>query len=78
MPPEFQGGFEGLTEYLAKNIRYPDLARENNITGCVRVGFVVEKDGSVGEARLLKDIGCGCGEVAVRVEFVLPAVFDLQ
>ena len=70
--PEFPGGAEALYKYLAQNIKYPQLARENNITGRVYVTFVVEKDGSVTGARVLRDIGGGCGQEAIRVVKSMP------
>lgn len=70
--PEFPGGVEALYKYLAQNIKYPQLARENNITGRVYVTFVVEKDGSVTGVRVMRDIGGGCGAEAVRVVKAMP------
>lgn len=64
---EYPGGLEALSRYLSENVKYPQKARENNITGRVFVTFVVEKDGSVSHVKLLRDIGAGCGEEAVRV-----------
>ena len=70
--PEFPGGLSALSQYLASNIKYPQLAKENNITGKVFVSFVVEKDGSVGQVKILRDIGGGCGAEAVRVVKAMP------
>lgn len=70
--PEFPGGLEALAKYLAENIKYPQLAKENNITGRVYVTFVVEKNGTVGNVRVLQDIGGGCGAEAVRVVKSMP------
>ena len=56
-----------LMEFLYGNIDYPAMARENNIQGTVVVGFVVEKDGSITQIKLLRDIGGQCGEEALRV-----------
>ena len=70
--PEVPGGAEALFKFLAQNIKYPQLARENNITGRVYVTFVVEKDGSVTGVRVLRDIGGGCGQEAVRVVNAMP------
>ncbi|MCQ2281552.1 MAG: energy transducer TonB [Bacteroidales bacterium] len=69
---EFPGGLEALSKYLAENIKYPQLAKENNITGRVFVSFVVEKNGSVGNIKILRDIGGGCGAEAVRVVKAMP------
>lgn len=56
-----------LMEYLYSEIHYPGIARENNIEGMVVVGFVINKDGSITDAQILRDIGGGCGEEALRV-----------
>ena len=70
--PEFPGGLEALSKYLAENIQYPQLAKENNITGRVYVTFVVEKNGTVGNVKILRDIGGGCGAEAVRIVKSMP------
>lgn len=70
--PEFPGGMEALYKYLRDNIKYPQLARDNNITGRVYVTFVVERDGSIANPRVLKDIGGGCGQEAIRVVKSMP------
>lgn len=70
--PEFPGGVEALYKYIQSNIKYPQLAKENNITGRVFVTFVVEKDGSVSNVKAARDIGGGCGAEAVRVVKSMP------
>jgi protein TonB len=70
--PEFPGGTEALYKYLATNIKFPQLARDNNISGRVYVTFVVERDGSITGARVLRDIGGGCGAEAIRVVKAMP------
>ena len=70
--PEFPGGQESLIAYLQRNIRYPQKAREQHITGKVFVTFVIEKDGRVSHVRILRDIGGGCGQEAVRVVEAMP------
>ena len=70
--PEFPGGRESLYKYLCDNIKLPQLARDNNITGKVYVTFVVERDGSISNPRILRDIGGGCGAEAVRVIKSMP------
>lgn len=56
-----------LLEYIYKNVKYPAIARENGIQGRVVVQFVVEKDGKITDAQVVRDIGAGCGEEALRV-----------
>lgn len=70
--PEFPGGMDALYKYLAQNIKYPQLARDNGITGKVYVTFVVEKDGSIANPKVLRDIGGGCGQEAIRVVKSMP------
>jgi TonB family protein len=71
-PPSFPGGERGLQMFLANNIRYPTLARNNNIQGNVAVAFVVNRDGSISDITILKDIGAGCGREVVRVIQTMP------
>jgi len=71
-PPSFPGGDGELMKFLAKNIEYPTLAKENNIQGVVALTFVVGKDGSVTDVQVVKDIGGGCGKEAVRVVKSMP------
>jgi len=68
----FPGGDEALYAYLSKNIHYPELARESNISGTVVIKFVVEKDGSITRASIIREIGGGCGEEALRVVKGMP------
>lgn len=70
--PEFPGGMEALYKYLGENIKYPQLARDNGITGKVYVTFVVERDGSIANPKILRDIGGGCGAEAIRVVKAMP------
>lgn len=70
--PQFPGGETKLIEYIAKNIKYPQVARETGIQGRVFVGFVVEPDGSISNVKLLRGIGGGCDEEAVRVIKSMP------
>ncbi|MBQ6046612.1 MAG: energy transducer TonB [Bacteroidales bacterium] len=70
--PEFGGGEAKLYEYLQENIQYPQLARDGGITGKVYVQFVVEKDGSITNVQVKRDIGGGCGDEAKRVVKAMP------
>ncbi|MBL0341805.1 MAG: TonB family protein [Bacteroidetes bacterium] len=71
--PMFPGGEEALVKYLSNNIKYPARARENNITGTVFVTFKVGKDGKVTESQILRGIGGGCDEEALRVIKSMPS-----
>lgn len=70
--PEFIGGEEALYKYLLENVNYPQSAKESGIQGRVFVTFVVELDGSVTDVRVLRGIGGGCDEEAVRVVKNMP------
>lgn len=70
--PSFPGGMEAMYRFLAENIKYPQEAKDKNITGKVYVTFVVEADGSISNPRLLRDIGGGCGQEAIRVVKLMP------
>ncbi|MGB0165477.1 MAG: energy transducer TonB [Luteibaculum sp.] len=70
--PQFPGGVEKLYEFLGKNIKYPSMALDGGIQGVVYVTFVVEKDGSVSDPKVLRGIGGGCDEEALRVVRKLP------
>ena len=65
--PEYPGGDKKLLEYVAKSVKYPQIARESGIQGRVFVNFVIEPDGSVSNVKVLRGIGGGCDEEAVRV-----------
>ncbi|MBK0379841.1 energy transducer TonB [Mucilaginibacter segetis] len=64
--PSFPGGDAGFYKYLGKAIRYPAIARENNVQGRVILQFVVERDGSLTDIKVIRGIGSGCDEEAVR------------
>lgn len=70
--PSFPGGEQKLLEYVAKNTKYPQIARESGIQGRVFISFVVETDGSISNVKVLRGIGGGCDEEAVRVIKSLP------
>lgn len=70
--PEFPGGVEALMDFVGKNVKYPEEAKEKEISGRVFVSFVIEKDGSVNEVKVMRGIGGGCDEEAVRVIKGMP------
>lgn len=70
--PSFPGGDQKLMEYIANNINYPHEARDKGIEGRVFIRMVIEKDGSVSNVKLLRGIGGGCDEEAVRVISSMP------
>jgi len=56
-----------LNEFIYNHVVYPEPAKENGVTGTVVVRFVVDLDGSLKNIDLLRDIGAGCGQEAIRV-----------
>jgi protein TonB len=70
--PEFPGGTQALYAYLGREINYPSLAVNLNIEGVVFVGFVIERDGSVSNVHVIRGIGAGCDEEAVRAVQNMP------
>ena len=70
--PEFPGGMEALYKYLVDNIRYPEQAKKDGVQGMVYVRFVVEADGSISNAKVMRGIGGGCDEEALRVVNAMP------
>ena len=70
--PEFPGGTDALYRYLAENIKYPEAARKTNVEGRVFLKFVVRKDGSINDVRVVKGIGFGCDQEAIRVVKDMP------
>ena len=70
--PEYPGGDAARMKYLQDNIKYPNMARESGIQGTVYVTFVVERDGSVTDVKILRGIGGGCDEEAIRVIKTMP------
>jgi protein TonB len=65
--PEFEGGMAAWAKFIQRNLRYPPRAEEEGVSGKVFLSFVIERDGSVTDVTLLKGIGAGCDEEAMRV-----------
>ncbi len=70
--PVFPGGEDKLIKYIQKNVNYPKQARYKGIQGTVYTSFVVEKDGHITDVKVLRGIGGGCDEEALRVVSSLP------
>lgn len=70
--PEFPGGAEALNAFLSKEIQYPEVARNNGITGTVLVEFVIEKDGKVSNASVKVPLFPDCDKEAVRGIMAMP------
>ncbi|MDB5121671.1 MAG: hypothetical protein JWN56_2889 [Sphingobacteriales bacterium] len=65
--PEFPGGQAAFAKYLSRNLRFPEMAAEAGIFGKVTISFIIEKNGELSNIKILKGIGAGCDEEAVRV-----------
>ncbi|MEM9894816.1 MAG: energy transducer TonB, partial [Bacteroidota bacterium] len=63
----FPGGLDSWGSYLLENLQYPATAKKLGIEGRVFVQFIVEKDGSISDAKVVKGIGGGCDIEAQRV-----------
>jgi protein TonB len=70
--PSYPGGEQEMYRFISQNIEYPRMAKESGISGRVFVTFVVEKDGSVTDVKVLRGIGGGCDEEAIRVIKSMP------
>ena len=70
--PAYPEGQGALLKYLAANINYPTVAKENGIEGMVVIQYIIEKDGSISNAKVVKGIGSGCDEEALRVVNAMP------
>ncbi len=70
--PEFPGGDLALRKFIANSIKYPVIAQENGIEGKVYVTFVVDKDGSVSNAKILRGVDPSIDKEALRVVSNLP------
>jgi TonB family protein len=73
VPPSFPGGPVELLKYLAKNVKYPQQAREKGFEGIVKVKFFIDTDGTVKNPTIIKDgVGGGAAQEALRVVNSMP------
>lgn len=70
--PQFPGGEKALFSFLKKNLKYPRLALDNQITGTVVIQFVVSATGKISKAQIVKSIGYGCDEEALKIVSAMP------
>ncbi|MES2795913.1 MAG: energy transducer TonB [Bacteroidota bacterium] len=68
----FIGGNSEMTKFLQKNLKYPRQASNSGISGKVFLSFIVDKNGQISDVTVLKGIGFGCDEEAVRVIKAMP------
>lgn len=65
--PSYVGGIEAFYKFVGKNLKYPAQARRMGIEGKVFVHFVVDRDGSLSDIKVVKGIGAGCDMEVVRI-----------
>lgn len=70
--PSFPGGDTALGNFLTKNTKHPLLAIKNNVQGVVQMSFIIDTNGKVTEIKVVKGLGSGCDEEAVRVLSIMP------
>ncbi len=70
--PAFTGGVEAYRTFLQKNVHYPDAAKARNISGDVFVSFVVDEAGRLLDAEVIKGVGYGLDEEALRLVRLMP------
>ncbi len=70
--PEFPGGMPALLSFISKSIKYPVVAQETNVQGRVFVSFVVNEDGTVSNAAILRGVDPALDKEAIRVVNMMP------
>jgi periplasmic protein TonB len=70
--PEFPGGYDAMMTFVKQNMKYPVNARRMQVEGTVYVGFVVNKDGTITDVKVLRGIMSECDTEAVRVIKLMP------
>lgn len=71
--PEFPGGMTAYMKWLTKNLKYPDIARDQRLQGKVVVQFIVNKDGTIADAKVVKSVTPALDREAMRVIRMMPA-----
>lgn len=70
--PQFPDGLDAMYKFLKKNMEYPELAKEIGLSGIVYVQFVVSKEGKIEHARIVRGVGGGLDQEALRVVNLMP------
>ncbi|MBP3768342.1 MAG: TonB family protein, partial [Prevotella sp.] len=70
--PSFPGGKEAMMSYVSRSIKYPTVAEENGTQGLVIVSFVVEKDGSISGAKVIRSVDPSLDKEALRIIRSMP------
>ncbi|TDN35932.1 energy transducer TonB [Hymenobacter sp. UV11] len=71
--PQFVGGEAGLRQYLMKNLRYPEQALRQHVSGKVYVRFILNAAGRVTDASVVRGPGSGLNEEGLRLVWMMPA-----
>ena len=71
-PASFPGGKEAWAKFLQKNLKYPKLAKRSGIEGKVLISFIVDQNGNTSDIEVLRGIGGGCDDEAIRVIKMAP------
>ena len=69
---EFQGGMTEMSNFIGKNLKYPKLAVDANVTGKVFVKLIIEKDGTISSPEIVQGIGFGCDKEVMRIVGLMP------
>lgn len=72
LSPEFPGGIIALQKYILEHLTYPEEAKESNIQGTVYITFTVLKSGKITDTKILKGLGYGCDEEAIKIISEMP------
>ena len=67
----YEGGKEGMYEFISKELKYPALAKRNRVMGEAIIGFTINEDGSTSGFKVLRNPGAGTGEEALRIARLL-------
>jgi TonB family protein len=70
--PEFNGGMEALVNFLSENLKYPEKAKADNVSGKVYVSFVISKSGKVKDAKVIRGVSTEIDNEALRVIKAMP------
>ena len=70
--PEFPGGHKTMLKYLSKNLAYPEAAARAKVQGKVFLSFLIDETDKLSEIKILKGIGYGCDEEAIRLTKLMP------
>jgi periplasmic protein TonB len=70
--PEFPGGDDAFLKFVKSNIRYPEIAKRAEVTGRVIVTCIIDTCGNISKIDVVKGIGAGCDEEAIRIMKASP------